>query len=109
MTLSRMPLLRKRSSIVSLMLVGSLKSLLLTSKASCPRHPVRVNCFLLSNSAQSHLDPNDCFILDCATDIFVWNGKKATVAEKSASFKRAQEFLKEKGRPAWTPITKVSQ
>eukprot|EP01128_Nolandella_sp_AFSM9_P008757 TRINITY_DN5432_c0_g1_i1.p1 TRINITY_DN5432_c0_g1~~TRINITY_DN5432_c0_g1_i1.p1 ORF type:complete len:861 (-),score=202.42 TRINITY_DN5432_c0_g1_i1:162-2720(-) len=59
--------------------------------------------------AQAHLDPQDSFILDTSTDIFVWNGRKANFQEKSRAFAHAKSFLKEHNRPDWTPVTKVAQ
>jgi hypothetical protein len=55
------------------------------------------------------LDPNDCFILDCETEIFVWVGKESTEQEKAAAMANAQDFLSSMGRPSWTPITKLGQ
>lgn len=51
----------------------------------------------------------DSFILDTGGDIFVWNGVKANAQEKAKAFSHARSFLKEKGRPSWTPVTRVSQ
>eukprot|EP01102_Stenamoeba_stenopodia_P006568 TRINITY_DN1810_c1_g1_i1.p1 TRINITY_DN1810_c1_g1~~TRINITY_DN1810_c1_g1_i1.p1 ORF type:complete len:998 (+),score=322.48 TRINITY_DN1810_c1_g1_i1:204-3197(+) len=55
------------------------------------------------------LDPNDCFILDCETEIFVWVGKESSDKEKVGAMSNAREFLSNYGRPPWTPITKASQ
>lgn len=55
------------------------------------------------------LDPNDCFILDCGTEIFVWVGKESSEKEKAGAMSNAREFLTNYGRPIWTPITKCSQ
>lgn len=39
------------------------------------------------------LDTNECFILDCETDLYVWQGKKAPIFEKRASSVLAKEIL----------------
>jgi len=54
------------------------------------------------------LDPNDCFILDCETEIFVWVGKESSEKEKVGAMSNAREFLSNYGRPPWTPVTKVT-
>ncbi|XP_073253861.1 gelsolin, cytoplasmic-like [Porites lutea] len=57
---------------------------------------------------KEHLDPYDCFILDCgSTGIFVWIGKKCTDAEKKAGMKNGLEFISKKGYPQWTQVTRV--
>eukprot|EP00029_Vermamoeba_vermiformis_P005779 TRINITY_DN209_c0_g1_i3.p1 TRINITY_DN209_c0_g1~~TRINITY_DN209_c0_g1_i3.p1 ORF type:complete len:597 (-),score=204.42 TRINITY_DN209_c0_g1_i3:2225-4015(-) len=58
---------------------------------------------------RSHLDTNDCFILDCVTEIFVWTGRKSTAQEKSESMNIAKKFLQDFKRPNWTPITKLTE
>eukprot|EP01103_Thecamoeba_quadrilineata_P021404 TRINITY_DN9831_c0_g1_i1.p1 TRINITY_DN9831_c0_g1~~TRINITY_DN9831_c0_g1_i1.p1 ORF type:complete len:1007 (-),score=223.26 TRINITY_DN9831_c0_g1_i1:67-2865(-) len=55
------------------------------------------------------LDPIDCFILDCETEIFVWVGIESSEIEKSGAMSNAREFLTNYNRPPWTPIIKVSQ
>lgn len=57
---------------------------------------------------QQMLDTNDCFILDTEqSDIYVWQGKKATPKEKSEAIKKAEDIKKAKKYPAWTKIVKV--
>jgi hypothetical protein len=57
---------------------------------------------------QDMLDTNDCFILDYGVGgLFAWIGKKATKDERVAAMKRASDFLKEKGYPSHTPVTRV--
>ena len=59
---------------------------------------------------KEHLDTNDCFILDTGSaGIFVWVGKKSTGEEKAQSMKRATDFLKTKGYPNWTPVTRLAE
>jgi len=56
---------------------------------------------------QNLLDTNDCFILDCQSEIFVWVGKGATKEEKKQSTLIAQSFLEKFNYPKFTPITRV--
>lgn len=55
------------------------------------------------------LDGNDCFILDAESDIFVWVGKGATKEERKQSMIHATQYLKQTGKPAHTPITRVPE
>ena len=57
---------------------------------------------------QDMLDTNDAFILDCGpAGIFVWVGKGATKEERAFSMKTGIDFLKQKGYPNHTPVTRV--
>ncbi|XP_058948770.2 gelsolin, cytoplasmic [Pocillopora verrucosa] len=57
---------------------------------------------------KEHLDPNDCFILDCGSSgIFVWIGKKCTDDEKKGGMKFGMDFISKKGYPQWTQVTRV--
>ena len=53
------------------------------------------------------LDSNACFVLDGATEIFIWNGKYSSLDEKKAAVMLAEEFLGMFERAPWTPITRV--
>lgn len=53
------------------------------------------------------LDSNACFVLDCSTEIFVWNGKYSSFEQKKSAVMLAEEFLSMFDRPQWTPITTV--
>eukprot|EP00051_Salpingoeca_urceolata_P026376 m.477069 g.477069 ORF g.477069 m.477069 type:complete len:836 (-) comp20747_c0_seq1:704-3211(-) len=55
------------------------------------------------------LDTNDAYMLDTGAGIFVWIGKGASGTEKLHSMKYATDFLKQKGYPNHTPITRVVQ
>lgn len=56
------------------------------------------------------LDGNDAYILDTGSaGIFVWVGKKASNDEKLHSMKIATDFIKSKGYPNWTPVTRVAE
>lgn len=57
-----------------------------------------------------HLDSADCFILDLGpTGVFAWVGKKCTKNEKDTVWKKAVEFLKVRGYPKYTPVTRVNE
>jgi villin 1/advillin len=58
---------------------------------------------------QEMLDPNDVFVLDAGTSLFVWIGKGATAQEKKKGMEFGVKFLKEQNRPDWTPISRVVQ
>ncbi|XP_065668513.1 advillin isoform X2 [Hydra vulgaris] len=54
------------------------------------------------------LDSNDCFILDAGqSGVFSWIGKKCTQNEKKAAMNNAMKFIKEKGYPEYTKLTRV--
>jgi len=54
------------------------------------------------------LDTNDAFILDTgAAGIFAWVGKGCTKEEKMQAMTTATNFIKEKGYPDWTSVTRV--
>jgi len=56
---------------------------------------------------REHLDTNDAFILDTGNGLFVWVGKQATNEEKLHSMKLATDFIKSKGYPMTTSVTRV--
>jgi hypothetical protein len=57
---------------------------------------------------KEHLKTDDAYILDVAgTAIYAWIGKGASEQEKLHSMKIATDFLKSKGYPNWTPVTRV--
>ncbi|XP_031553548.1 gelsolin, cytoplasmic-like [Actinia tenebrosa] len=57
---------------------------------------------------KSHLDTNDCFILDCGSSgVFVWVGKGCTKNEKNGAMKNGMDFIEQKGYPKWTQVTRV--
>lgn len=58
--------------------------------------------------SQTSLNSNDCFILDTVNSgIFSWIGRRATKAEKEEAMRKAEEFLRTKNYPSWTPISRV--
>lgn len=58
---------------------------------------------------QDMLKPEDSFILDTGSGIYVWIGKGATQQEKTQSLVKAQEFIKTKKYPAWTAVERIVQ
>lgn len=57
----------------------------------------------------SSLDGDDVFILDIGTKLFVWVGNGATRAERGGAMKVASTFLKNSGRPSFTPVVRLTQ
>ncbi|XP_058457776.1 gelsolin-like [Malaya genurostris] len=58
---------------------------------------------------QEMLKPEDSFILDTGSGLYVWIGKGATQQEKTQALVKAQEFIKTKKYPAWTPVERIVQ
>ncbi|KAB0801152.1 hypothetical protein PPYR_05506 [Photinus pyralis] len=57
---------------------------------------------------QSHLDTNDCFILETGgANLFIWIGKKCNKKEKDEAMVKAQNFLQTKNYPAWTHVERI--
>lgn len=58
---------------------------------------------------KSHLDCNDVFIVDAEHTLFIWVGSRASHAEKANSMSHAVKYLKDNGRPSYTPIARVCE
>ncbi|XP_014681029.1 PREDICTED: villin-1-like isoform X2 [Priapulus caudatus] len=57
---------------------------------------------------KADLDSHDSFIIDNgAAGIWVWVGKEATKKERSEAMRNAQGFIKKKGYPNMTTVTRV--
>jgi hypothetical protein len=56
---------------------------------------------------KSLLDPNDVFLLDVGSQIFVWIGKGATKDERNKGMSHGAQYLASSGRPAFTPLTRI--
>ena len=56
---------------------------------------------------RADLDGDDCFVLDCGSEIFVWVGRGATEAERAEAVAAANRFLGDAGRPEWTRVTRL--
>ena len=60
-----------------------------------------------SGIKKSQLDSADVFILDVGTKVFIWIGKASSKEERLKSMSYAISYLKEKGRPLETQISRV--
>uniref|UniRef100_A0A2M4BRN4 Putative actin regulatory gelsolin/villin family n=1 Tax=Anopheles marajoara TaxID=58244 RepID=A0A2M4BRN4_9DIPT len=58
---------------------------------------------------QESLKPEDSYILDTGSGLYVWIGKGSTQQEKTQAFVKAQEFIGSKKYPAWTPVERLVQ
>jgi len=61
------------------------------------------------NFSQDDLDPDDVFLLDTYTQVFVWVGDRSTEVEKALSFETAIKYVNEvgDGRSSDTSILKI--
>jgi len=50
---------------------------------------------------------DDALIIDVGRVIFVWIGETANRSEAKSAMTNAQEYIKNSGRPFWTPVTRV--
>jgi len=57
--------------------------------------------------SRAMLATDDVFIVDITSEVFVWVGKGATPAERRRGMQAAADYLKQRGRPALTKLTKV--
>ncbi|XP_052860408.1 gelsolin isoform X1 [Anopheles cruzii] len=58
---------------------------------------------------QESLKPEDSYILDTGSGLYVWIGKGSTPQEKTQAFAKAQEFIGSKKYPAWTAVERIVQ
>ena len=57
---------------------------------------------------KEQLDTTDAFIMDCGpAGIYVWVGRGATKEERAFSMRTGTDFIKSKGYPNHTPVTRV--
>jgi len=56
---------------------------------------------------KTHLDNNDCFILDAVNTVYVWVGTGASAQEKKHALGFAQSYLTKEKRPEWLPIARI--
>jgi len=56
---------------------------------------------------KTHLDNNDCFILDAVNTVYVWVGTGASPQEKKHALGFAQSYLTKEKRPEWLPIARI--
>jgi hypothetical protein len=55
------------------------------------------------------LESTGTFIVDAQTELFVWTGRTSPPSLRDQAMSIAASFLKDNGRPNWTPITKVTE
>jgi len=56
---------------------------------------------------KSALKSDDVFILDVGHTVYSWIGKGTTKKERANAIKYATDYLKQQGRPAYTPVVRV--
>jgi len=56
---------------------------------------------------KSSLKSDDVFIYDIGHTVYAWIGTKTSKKERANAIKYATDYLKEKGRPAYTPVSRV--
>jgi gelsolin len=56
---------------------------------------------------RSLLDTKDVFVFDIGSEVYVWVGLKASEGERRNAMQFAGKYLKDQGRPAFLPITRV--
>eukprot|EP00752_Nemacystus_decipiens_P014256 g12677.t1 len=55
------------------------------------------------------MNPNDVYILDVGSEIFVWVGRGSTVEEKKSGMPYAAKFIEENGRDVAAPVSRLAQ
>eukprot|EP01089_Gocevia_fonbrunei_P017719 TRINITY_DN5827_c0_g1_i1.p1 TRINITY_DN5827_c0_g1~~TRINITY_DN5827_c0_g1_i1.p1 ORF type:complete len:661 (-),score=173.67 TRINITY_DN5827_c0_g1_i1:79-1950(-) len=55
------------------------------------------------------LQSNNSYILDCGNELFAWVGKMSDLDTKNSALVMAEDFLTLFKRPAWTPITRLTE
>jgi len=55
------------------------------------------------------LDTKDAFVLDDGFSVWVWVGKGASSTEKGLAMSHAMKYIREKDRPAFMPIVRVTE
>jgi gelsolin len=56
---------------------------------------------------KTQLKSDDVFILDVGHTVYAWIGTKTSKKERANAIKYATDYLKEKGRPSYTPVSRV--
>nr|DAD42434.1 TPA_asm: hypothetical protein HUJ06_000664 [Nelumbo nucifera] len=59
--------------------------------------------------SKSMLENNQCYLLDCGAEVFVWVGRATQMEERKAANQAAEEFISSQNRPKSTHITRVVQ
>jgi len=55
------------------------------------------------------LTSSEVFVLDAIASLFVWVGKNTALEEKKEGMNLAQRFMEQTGRPAHTPIIRITE
>lgn len=55
------------------------------------------------------MKPDDVYILDVGSEIFVWVGRGSTVEEKKSGMPYAAKFIEENGRDVALPVSRLAQ
>ncbi|KAJ8437041.1 hypothetical protein Cgig2_025888 [Carnegiea gigantea] len=55
------------------------------------------------------LENNECYLLDCGAEVFVWVGRVTQVEDRKCACQAAEEFVSSQNRPKSTRITRVIQ
>lgn len=61
------------------------------------------------NIEPSDIRNDDVMLLDCSVELFVCVGSSAPEGEKTSCMIKAQEFLKNSGKPIYVTITRVNE
>ncbi|GFY80564.1 villin 3 [Actinidia rufa] len=59
--------------------------------------------------SKSLLENNNCYLLDCGAEIYVWVGRVTQVEDRKAASQAAEEFVSSQNRPKSTRITRIIQ
>ncbi|XP_010269772.1 PREDICTED: villin-2 [Nelumbo nucifera] len=59
--------------------------------------------------SKAMLENNQCYLLDCGAEVFVWVGRVTQVEERKAASQAAEEFINSQNRPKSTRITRIIQ
>ncbi|XP_073043122.1 villin-3-like [Primulina eburnea] len=59
--------------------------------------------------SKSVLENNNCYLLDCGSEVFIWVGRVTQVDERKAAIQAAEDFLASQNRPKATQIYRLIQ
>ncbi|XP_057426774.1 villin-3-like isoform X1 [Lotus japonicus] len=59
--------------------------------------------------SKSLLENNQCYLLDCGAEVFVWVGRVTQVEERKAACQAAEKYVASQNRPKSTRITRIIQ
>ncbi|KAM7256651.1 hypothetical protein ACFE04_012392 [Oxalis oulophora] len=55
------------------------------------------------------LEKNKCYMVDCASEIFVWLGRHTSVTERKTSIAAVEDFLRKEDRSVGTHLTVITE